>query len=139
MTADKSRNDPLLAALLEAAGHILATRNSLRAIGSVAACDTNLRRRIWRLDRALSGNQLLKSDELEELGYILRTVEKWVDAGTYRGWTSDEHCVSGGWFETVRSPEAEALAGHCARLQACREAMEHVQAVIEAQKIARGV
>ncbi|WP_149776176.1 hypothetical protein [Ruegeria intermedia] len=136
MTANKFRNDPFLAVLLKAAGHIPAAKNSLRALGSGAACDTSLRRRIWRLERTLSASQLLNADELEELGDILRTVERWVDAGTYRGWISDEHCVSGGWFETVWSPEAEALAGHCARLQACREAMEQVQVVIEAHKIA---
>lgn len=73
--------------------------------------------------------------DLHDLDALVSVLKVLVDDGTEQVWVHDEHCMAGGWSETVRSPAIAVLAAHHLTLVKLQGALQEVRHATHAHRL----
>jgi len=124
--SDLFYDDPLHDAVCTA---MVASGQARQALEALAVFLPRYRNLCASLSRRALAHDLFEKRDRYDLETLLDRVDREIKAGERIEVHADEHCVSGGWLETVLTPDARALQDTAAPVRRLLNALEQVHAL----------
>lgn len=124
--SDLFYDDPLHDAVCTA---LVASGQSRQALEALAVFLPRYRNLCASLSRRALAHDLFEDHNRYDLETLLDRVDREIRAGERIEVHADEHCVSGGWLETVLTPNARNLQDTAAPVRRLLNALEQVHAL----------
>ena len=124
--SDLLYDDPLHDAVCTA---LVASGPARQALEALAVFLPRYRSLCASLSRRALAHDLFENRDRYDLETLLDRVDREIRAGERIEVHADEHCVSGGWLETVLTPDARKLQDTAAPVRRLLNALEQVHAL----------
>lgn len=128
--------DPVVSSIYCALTLLPEVSIALADIAKHSECEAPCRRLTADLRTRVDEQDVFAKKDLGDLEVLLSRLRDRIGEGKQRIWVHDEHCISGGWYETVIPPDLALLEEHCLTLDSLRVALRAVRDVVLAHRIA---
>lgn len=128
-------DDPIIQSIYEALTLLPAAEIALAEVARHDRCEAQHRRLAEHLLRQVRERKVFADRDRRDLDALLNVLRVWVEEGRERCWVHDEHCMSGGWYETVIPPALAVINGHYMLLDRLHTALRTVRDVTDAHRL----